>query len=222
MQTETLMGAPALAVRRTPWTRRAPALGIPAVVLFAISFAFAGSGPQSTDGDAKITSWYGSTSHQYEQLFGFIGFVLGALCLIGFLAALRARMAAVERAPGTFGQIAFGAGVASAVLSVLAVALFTVPAYLVIDTSTADVVPSTYRMFVTAAFACWMAGAMIGSLTVVATTVVAFRTGFLPRWFAWLGAVVAAIQLLAFFFVPEFVFWAWIVAAGLLLLRAPE
>jgi Domain of unknown function (DUF4386) len=200
------------------WQRWGAGLGIPAVVLLAVSFAFAGSAPGSTDDDAKITSWYASTSHQHTQILGFLGFTLGVLCLIGFLAALRERMAG-ERTSGALSQLAFGAGVASAALFAVAVALFTVPALLASDTSASDVVPATYRMFYTAGYASWVAATMVAALTVAATSVAALRTSFLPRWFAWLGVLVGLIQLLGFFFIPGFVFWGWILITATLLLR---
>ena len=47
------------------------------------------------------------------------------------------------------------------------------------------------------------------------------RTGVLPRWFAWLGILVGVIALLAVFFIPIFVYWLWIVIAGILLAMRP-
>jgi hypothetical protein len=209
-------------VERAPslWERRGSVLGIVAVACLAISFVFAANTPGSTDGDAKIASWYTSTSHQYTQILGFLGFTVGVLCLIGFLAVLRERTAEVEGAPGSLGQLAFGAGIASAVLFSLAIGLFSVPAFLAMDGSPADIVPSTYRMIYTAAVVSWVAATMIAALTVFATSALAFRTGFLPRWFGWLGALVGALQLLGFFFIPGFAFWAWILIAAVLLLRS--
>jgi hypothetical protein len=188
------------------WQRWGTALGIPAVVLLAVSFVFAAGGPGSTDSDAKITSWYASTSHQHTQILGYLGFTLGVLCLIGFLAALREHMAAAETTPGAMGQLAFGAGVASAALFAMAIALFTVPALLASDTSASNVVPATYRMFYTAGFASWAAATMIAALTVTATSASALRTGLLPRWFARLGVLVGIILLLGYLFVPAFIF----------------
>jgi Domain of unknown function (DUF4386) len=204
------------------WRRWGTALGIPAVVLLAVSFAFAGNAPGSTDSDAKITSWYASTSHQHTQILGFLGFTLGVLCLIGFLAALRERMAAAEGTPAAMCELAFGAGIASAALFAMAIALFTVPALLASDTSATDIVPTTYRMFYTAGYASWVAATMIAALTVTATSATALRTSLLPRWFAWLGIPVGIIQLLGFFFIPGFAFWGWILITAALLLRRPR
>jgi hypothetical protein len=204
----------------TLWERRGAALGIVAVVVMVVSFVFAANGPDNNDSDSKIASWYTSSSHQDTQILGFLGFTIGVLCLIGFLTFLRERTAAAERAPGAMGQLAFGAGIASAVLFVLALALFVVPAFVALDASPSDVVPTTYRLIYSAAVATWVAATMIAALTVAATSAAALRTGFLPRWFGRLGIVVAAIQLLGFFFIPGFAFWGWILIAAVLLLRS--
>ena len=217
MKTETAESAPAL------WERRGAALGVLAVVIMAASFVFAANGPGNIDSDTKIASWYASDSNQYTQIAGWMGFGVGVLCLIGFLAVLRERTAAAEGARGTLSQLAFGAGVASAALFFLAIGLFAVPANLAMDTSPGGIVPSAYRMVYTAAYVSWTTATMIAALTVIATTAVAFRTGFLPRWFAWLGVVVGIAQLLGFFFVPAFAFWGWIlIGAVVLLRRTPE
>jgi hypothetical protein len=208
-----------MTARAVPATgqRWGTALGVPAVVLMAVSFVFAAGGPDSKDSDAKITSWYASTSHQHTQIYGYIGFTLGVLCLIAFLAALRERMTAAEETPGAMCQLAFGAGVASAGMFALSIALFSVPALLASDTSPAEIVPATYRMFYTAGFASWAVATMIAALTVIATSAGALRTGLLPRWFARVGVLVGVILLAGYLFVPAFLFWLWILATAALL-----
>ena len=213
------MNGVSAAAAPTLWERRGAALGIVAIVVMAVSFVFAANGPDNNASDAKIASWYTSSSHQDTQILGFLGFTVGVLCLFGFLTVLRERTAAAERAPAAMGQLAFGAGIASSVLFVLALALFAVPAFVALDASPSDVVPTTYRLIYSAAVATWVAATMIAALTVAATSVAALRTGFLPRWFGRLGVVVGAVQLLGFFFIPGFAFWGWILIAAVLLLR---
>jgi hypothetical protein len=203
----------------TLWERWGAALGVLASVVMAAGFVLAANGPGSSDSDTKITTWYTSSSHQYTQTIGFLGFAIGVLCLIGFLTALRQRTAAAEGTPGVMSQLAFGAGIVSAGLFTMALGLFAVPAFLAIDTSASDIAPAAYRMIYTAAVVSWVAATMIGALTVSATAAVAFRTSFLPRWFAWLSAVVGIVQLLGFFFIPGFIFWAWILIVAILLVR---
>jgi hypothetical protein len=201
------------------WERRGTALGIPAVLLLAVSFVLAGSGPGSTDSDAKISSWYASSSHQHTQILGFVGFTLGVVCLIGFLAALRERMAAADETSSPLCHLMFGAGVVSAGLFGLSIALFSVPGLLASDTSAADIAPSAYRMLYTAGIASWVVATMVAAPTVTAASVGALRTGLLPRWFAWVGVVIGIALLFGYLFVPAFAFWAWVLVAATLLLR---
>jgi hypothetical protein len=204
------------------WQRRGTALGIPAVLLLAVSFALAANGPGTSDSDAKISSWYASSSHQHAQIIGFIGFTLGAICLIGFLAALRERMALAEGTASAVSYLAFGAGLVSAGLFALSIGLFSVPGLLASDTSAAEIAPSAYRMLYTAAFTSWAVATMIAAVPVIAASVSALRTGLLPRWFAWTGIVIGIALLAGYLFIPAFAFWAWVlVAAALLLRRAP-
>jgi hypothetical protein len=211
----------ARAVPRT-WQRRGTTLGIPAVLLLAVSFVLAASGPGTSDSDAKISSWYAKSSHQHMQILGYIGFTLGAICLIGFLAALREQMASAEDTPSAMPSLAFGAGLVSAGLFALSIGLFSVPGLLASDTSAAEVVPSSYRMLYTAGVASWCVATMVAAVTVFAASVSALRTGLLPRWFAWIGVVIGVALLAGYLFIPAFAFWAWVlVTATLLLRRAP-
>src|SRR5262249_3491503 len=106
---------------------------------------------------------------------------------------------------------------ASAVAAVLAIAMFTAPAFVASDTSSADVAPSTFRMLNDLGYQCWVIGAVIGAIVVWATSAVAIRAGVLPRWFGWVGIVVGVIQLAALFFFPILLWWLWILVASALL-----
>jgi hypothetical protein len=197
------------------WERWGAALGVLAVVAWAVAFVIGNAGPDTSDSDSKITSWYASSSHQNSQITAFFLFLLGTLCVIGFFAALRERLAASGHPE--MGALAFGAGVASAIMGMLAVVLFSAPGFLASDTGPSDVVPSTFRMLSDAGYQCWVVGTIIGAIVVWATSAVVLRTGILPRWFAWLSILVGVVQLLAIFFVPILLWWAWILVTGALL-----
>ena len=197
------------------WERWGAALGVLAVVAWAVAFVIGNAGPDTSDSDAKIASWYASSSHQNSQITAFFVFLVGTLCVIGFFAALRERLAASGHSE--MGALAFGAGIASAVMGILAIVMFTAPAFLASDTGPSDVVPSTFRMLSDAGYQCWVVGTIIGAIVVWATSAVALRTNILPRWFAWLSILVGVLQLLALFFIPILLFWVWILLAGVLL-----
>jgi hypothetical protein len=53
---------------------------------------------------------------------------------------------------------------------------------------------------------------------VLATSIVALRTLVLPRWLSFAGFGVAPLLLLAIFFVPVFLWLAWILALSVVLI----
>lgn len=59
---------------------------------------------------------------------------------------------------------------------------------------------------------------MTGALVALGTSIVAYRTGLLPRWLALTGFLVAPILLLAVLFFPLFLWLAWVLAMSLVLL----
>jgi hypothetical protein len=200
------------------WERWGAALGIPTVVLWAVAFIFGSRSPDtSSASDAKITSWFASSSHQNEQMFAFFVFLAGAVCFIGFLAALRERLADAEEPRPRISQLAFGAGLVSASFWILSVLLLTGPAFTASDGSAADVAGNTYRTLGNMGYVSWVAATVVGAVTVWATSAVALRTRLLPRWYAWAGIVVGVIQLAALFFFPIFLYWLWILLTSALL-----
>jgi hypothetical protein len=94
-------------------------LGIPAVALW-IAGLYVSEGMSSSladnASDGRVLAWYQDNTN--EILAGGWLFILGCLCLVGFAAALRARMAAAEDAPHTLATIAFAGAVMTAVFAV--------------------------------------------------------------------------------------------------------
>jgi hypothetical protein len=203
------------------WDRWAPVLGIFTVVCWALAFVIGGSNPSTDDGDSKITAYYLSHSHQTKQIAAFFIFMAGVLLFLGFLAALRRRLADAEGAGGSLAPLAFGAGVASATLGGLALAFLTAPAFMTNDTGPANLDPKTYRMIGDLGYEIWVAAVIVGAVVVWATSALALRTDVLPRWFGWLGLAVGLILLFAILFVPAFVYAGWIVLASGLLTWLP-
>src|SRR5262249_31465144 len=75
----------------------------------------------------------------------------------------------------------------------------------------------TYRLVNDMGYALWFGRATIAIVTVVATAVLALRTGLLPKWLALLSFVVAATLLVAFMFFPILIFLGWaLVVSGVL------
>lgn len=199
------------------WNRFAPLAGALAIVCWIVAFAIAGDNPDTGGSDAKIVSYYASSSNQHLQIVGFFVFLAGVLLLLAFLSALRARLVAAEGAPGRLTALAFGSGAVSAVLWVLAITCFIGPAFAANDTSKFKLDPNTYRLIQDLGYGFWIAAVIVAAPLVWATSAVALRAGLLPKWYAWLAVLAGVLQLFAIFFVPAFIFWGWVLFSSLLL-----
>jgi hypothetical protein len=203
------------------WSRWAPLSGIVAIVLMVVAFLVSGSSPDTSDPDAKILSYLASDSNQTQNIAALFIFFAGVLFLLGFFAALRSRLRAQGEDHGILGTLAYGSGFVSAALWMGAVIFFVAPLLAASDAPSVDQasMATTYRVANDAGYAFWVAAVGLGALVVGATSIIAFRNRSLPRWFVWAGFVVAVLCLLGVFFIPAFVYWAWIVVLAILLVR---
>ncbi len=205
--------------RATWWERWAPASGAVSVILLVIAFLVAGSSPDPDDPETEIASYLASDSNQNQNFTAFFVFLAGVLFMLVFFSVLRSRLAAAEGPGGGLAPLAFGSGVASAVLWIGAVSFFVAPLAAADNRGALAAPADLYAFSSDAGYLLWVGAVVLGALVVWATSAVALRTGLLPRWFAWVGVVVGVICLFAIFFVPAFVYWAWILVASILLLR---
>jgi hypothetical protein len=201
------------------WERWAPASGVVSVILMVIAFLVAGSSPDSGDSETKIASYLSSSSHQNRNFAAFFIFVAGVLFMLVFFSVLRSRLAAAEGPGGHLAQLAFGSGVASAALWIGTVSFFVAPLAVANDRGTLKDPGGIYALSNDGGYLLWVGAVVLGALVVWATSAVVLKTGMLPRWFGWVGVVVGVICLFAIFFIPAFVYWAWILVGSLLLLR---
>jgi hypothetical protein len=185
------------------------------------AFLIAGSSPDTSDPDAKILSYLASDSNQTQNIAALFIFFAGVLFLLGFFAALRSRLRAQGEDHGILGTLAYGSGFVSAALWMGAVIFFVAPLLAASDAPSLDQasMATAYRVANDAGYAFWVAAVGLGALVVGATSIIAFRNRFLPRWFVWVGFVVAVLCLLGVFFIPAFIYWAWIVIVAILLVR---
>ena len=95
--------------------------------------------------------------------------------------------------------------------------MFVAPSFTASETSSADVLPSTFRVLQNMGYLTLVAGTIIGAIAVWSSSAIALRHGVFPRWFAWLGVLVGIAQLAAVFFFPILLYWAWILVASVLL-----
>src|SRR6266511_5118943 len=114
-------------------------------------------------------------------------FVIGAGFLLWFLGSLRSFLIRAEGGTGRLSTVAFGAGVASTVITVVALAfqigLATAPG--------GDVAPA----LVGTMDALFTVANLPLAVMLIAVAVVSFRTRAFPAWLGWLSVAAAAAQL---------------------------
>jgi hypothetical protein len=202
------------------FARFGPLSGIAFVVLMIVGFVIAGSSPDPDAKSAKIVSYLRDSSNQNKNLIAFFVLLVAMLFLLGFFAALRARLAAVEGASGA-GALALGAGVASTVFLVIAIAIFVSPLIAAHDAPGHVLEPGIYRLTQELGYALWVASVVVGALALWATAAVTLQTRTLPRWFGWFSVVIGIICLFAIFFFPIFIYWLWILIASIVMFLRP-
>jgi hypothetical protein len=201
------------------WERWAPVSGLVFAVsflaLFFLFFVPADLLPADADA-AQITAYYrGRGPAGFLLMYALFG--LAGASLLWFSASLRASIRRLEPASGSFPDIAYGGGLASAVLLLAGGTAILAPFAMIIN-STRTIDLGVYNLLGTVGFLAINFGLFGQAVQVVATSLVALRWGGLPRWFAVVGLVVAvALVLNILYFFGLFVWVAWVLlASGLL------
>jgi hypothetical protein len=203
------------------WRRWWPVTGILFVAFYIVGLALISS-PDSGDTDAQILAHYAKRSNRVDDFIAFF-LILGAvLLLIWFLALLRNRLAQSEGTAGTLTSLATGAGLAAAALWVVSDTLFAAPSAVTSETSKFHLDPNTYRLLNDIGYGIWFSGTTIMAILVVATAILARRTGLLPKWLVWLSYPVALTMLVAFFFIPFLIMLGWILVVSVTLIVRPS
>jgi hypothetical protein len=201
-------------MERDRWQRWSPLSGVAFALLFLAALGVSGSGAGDTP--AELTAWYADEGNRGAAFLVFFLLVAAALDLLWFLGALRALLVRAEGDPARWTALGFGAGIASTTLLLAAAALYVTPAATA-GQGEFPFDPATANAFTNAGFMLLVGSTMTASLLVLATSIVSHRTGLLPRWLALAGFVAAPVLLLTIFFLPLFVWLAWVLAASIVL-----
>jgi hypothetical protein len=137
------------------------------------------------------------------------------------LSSLGSRLADSEPGNARPASLAFGAGVGAATLWVVSMLLVNATTFAASESSGFRVDPNTFRLLGVASYYGWIAALAVGAVVVWTTSVVALRTGRLPRWYGIVGLVVGVSMLFGYFFFPFFAWWIWVVLTAILLVRRP-
>jgi hypothetical protein len=200
----------------------APLAGVISVVCSFVGVMFVLNQPGSSASNAKIVAFFGDHSHRVHGEVGFFVFLVGMLFLLAFLGVLRERLLAAEGQPGRMAALAYGAGIASLPLWAVSMLLANAPSFAGGESSSFRLDPNTFRLLADTSYYAWVAALFLGSVVIWSTSVVALRTGLLPRWYGRLGILAGAVQLLGLLFFPFVIWWLWIVATAVLLVARPR
>jgi hypothetical protein len=164
--------------------RLAPLAGIVGVVLWVLGVLIMESSNPGGDDPAELLAWFRDDTGTILAS-GFI-FMLGSVFFLIFVGALRARLVAAEGAGAFWTAIAFGAGLATAILTMLIPGPNLSAA--ISESELTEEAALAVSMIDDAFF---IAAELSAALLLVATGLVILRYGALPRWLAWLGFVFA-------------------------------
>ena len=169
----------------TGWERWGAASGFGAILTGAAAMIFERGALSASDPVARMVAHYtdsGAALRAQALLF-----VVGAGLFIWFAGSLRAFLARAEGGTGRLSTVAFGAAVASTVVTLTAIAFQVGLASAARDAGQPALVGTMDALFVIANLPL--------AVMLVAVAVVTFRTAVLPAWLGWLSVVAAVAQL---------------------------
>ena len=171
--------------------RHAPLTGVAAVVLWVVSlFVVEGvTNPPSENATPERALAYFREEEAGIFVSTFL-FALGSLLFLWFVGSLRAVLAAAEGGVARVANIALGAGVAFALLTLLFALPPSVGAF-----SEETIGPAAAEALWYLDDVFFVAAQFTAVPLLVATALVAWRTGVLPRWLAVLSVLIALVLL---------------------------
>jgi hypothetical protein len=204
------------------WERWAGIGGLAFVVLTLAWGVLYAPAPGSGDSDQKIADWYGDHGNRTKVWVAAILLMLAAVAFLWFLGSLRTLLRRVEGPPGRVSALSFGAGLVLTALVFAKNAAATAPAVSItfgLDSSELD--PAAFRLFNALFHLLVYQELFAGAALIAFTSVLALRTGLLPRWLGGGGFVVAAVVAALFWqeAVPLALVLAWILVLSVLVLR---
>ena len=168
----------------TRWERWGAASGFGAILTGAAAMIFERGALSASDPVSKIVTHY--TENQSALRAQALMFVIGAGFFLWFAGSLRSLLARAEGGSGRLSMVAYGAAVASTVVTLVAVAFQVGLASAARDAGQPALVGTMDALFVIANLPL--------AVMLIAIAVVTFRTATFPAWLGWLSVVAALAQ----------------------------
>lgn len=169
------------------WTRIAPLTGL-GFVLLLLAGVLTINNYEYLPSAENVKAFYEANAARASGGEALV--LLSAVLLIWFSGSLRSALRTAEGGTGRLSAVAFAGGIAAAAAVMVAMsALLTISELARVE----GVVPGDAAMMLHGFSANLMAAMLPLALGVMiaATAVVAYRTGFLPRWSIWVSGIIA-------------------------------
>lgn len=202
--------------------RAAGLCGVAFAVLMGVSLVIEGGRPDTYATDAEVARFFGNEGNQYRAaLAAFLLAPVGVLFL-WFLAGLYRRLrAADEDGQGSIAVVAGGVFFITFIVANKLIDNITGASLAFSPTYTID--PQEARLM--SGLAYWVQGASMAgaSVLLIGASMLGRRAGLLPAWATRSGYVLAAVApaSVALNGIPILLFFAWVIAVGVLLARRP-
>jgi hypothetical protein len=191
---------------------------------FVIGLILVSNSPDNNDTDAQVIAWYADHGHRVSILIGAYLLAFCGILFLWFVAGLRQRLRAAEGPGGRLANVALGGAVLFVgMLWVGAAALGAIPGAESLGDSSPLRTADIARFVPSIGFGAILIFGAFGAIALIdATSIVAMRTGILPKWFAWLGFVAAVVLLFAVVFLPMIALPIWLLAASYVFFKLPS
>jgi hypothetical protein len=176
-------------MNETRWERWGATSGFAALLVGAAAIIFERGALSASDPLTKIAAHY--AENRPALLAQALLFVIGAGFFVWFVGSLRTFLARAEGGSGRLSLVAFGAGVGSTMVTLVALAFQIGLATAPTNAGQPALVATTNALYTVANLPL--------AVMLTAMVVLSFRTKVFPAWLAWLSLASAAAQLLPVF-----------------------
>jgi hypothetical protein len=192
----------------------APLTGVAFVVLVVAAFIVGGESPGTDDSVAEIVDYYKDKEGRTFAATALLAW--GAISYLFFVGVLRNVLRSAGEATAWLSAVAFGGGVVAAA-GMLSFAGF---GFALADTAdTASPVATQAVHILSSDFFFLLAGGQAALL--IATGIVAIRTGALPTWLGWVALLLGIASATPGGFFAFLLFLVWTLIVSVMLWRAP-
>ncbi|MEZ4530486.1 MAG: hypothetical protein R2855_05580 [Thermomicrobiales bacterium] len=197
------------------------AVGALFAILFLTSLWLLSQAPRPGSDAQSFIDFYNSSERRKIVLVGLYVLPFSAIAFIWFLAALRQWVAQSHRRGSQLvGTVQLLSGVGFIILALASAAASTMPAALA-ELSDQAIDPEMARDFPLYGNALLLVfGVRLSAMFVMTTTNIGRASGYMPKWFAYIGYVVAAVLFLSYSLTVwlAVVFPLWVLGLGLLII----